>query len=489
MLRYFTVLSIVILTRVVVAQDIITLSKALDIAAHHSLDLKQSALILKRSEENLKAQKAGLKSDFDLSLDPFSYSNQLKYDDRPDGDGWYNVEQTTSSGLFSISQPLLVSDATLGLSNYLQWQNANGDKSFYNKLTLSIDQPLFVHNVQKMALKEVELDVENAQLNYALKKLSMETSITQAFYNVYTLQMQLLVYEEACVSQKQNHAIVIRKVESGLSDLEELYQSEINLVSAENSKLNAQVNLENAKDAFKVQIGMQFDYDFLAVVNVSTTAVSVDLKRSIDLALNATVELRQREINIDLAQLSLISTQDDEKFQGNLSLQFGLTGQDEAIDKLYDKTTNNTSIGFSLEVPIWDWGRRHALIRSSQLSLDYQKLLLKSDIIDIELTLRQLERKISSLYLQIEMSQKNVRNAQLTYDINVERYQKGQLSGMDLQLIQNQLSQKKMAQTNAVIDYKIQLLNMKIQTLYDWETQENYIPENLFSNEKHTLYQ
>jgi len=38
-----------------------------------------------------------------------------------------------------------------------------------------------------------------------------------------------------------------------------------------------------------------------------------------------------------------------------------------------------------------------------------------------------------------------------------------------------------MALTNAIINYKIELLNLKIQTLYDFEKQVPIIPEELKS--------
>jgi outer membrane protein len=40
---------------------------------------------------------------------------------------------------------------------------------------------------------------------------------------------------------------------------------------------------------------------------------------------------------------------------------------------------------------------------------------------------------------------------------------------MDLNIYQNQLSEKQLAYTNSLISYKIELLNLKIQTLYDFE--------------------
>ena len=67
-------------------------------------------------------------------------------------------------------------------------------------------------------------------------------------------------------------------------------------------------------------------------------------------------------------------------------------------------------------------------------------------------------------------------NAQLTYDLNLERYRNGDLTGMDLNLFQEQLSQKQLSYTNALISYKLELLNLKIQTLYDFEKKEQVSP-------------
>ena len=41
-----------------------------------------------------------------------------------------------------------------------------------------------------------------------------------------------------------------------------------------------------------------------------------------------------------------------------------------------------------------------------------------------------------------------------------------------------------MSLTNAIIDYKLELLNLKIQTLYDFENKINIIPEELLANEE-----
>jgi outer membrane protein len=55
---------------------------------------------------------------------------------------------------------------------------------------------------------------------------------------------------------------------------------------------------------------------------------------------------------------------------------------------------------------------------------------------------------------------------------------------MDLNLFQNQLSSKKIAYAQALIDYKIELLNLKVQTLYDFERGIGIVPEELIKKSK-----
>jgi len=47
---------------------------------------------------------------------------------------------------------------------------------------------------------------------------------------------------------------------------------------------------------------------------------------------------------------------------------------------------------------------------------------------------------------------------------------------MDLNIYQNQLSEKQLSYTNSLISYKLELLNLKIQTLYDFEKKIQVTP-------------
>ncbi len=473
------------------AQELLTLSKAMDLAASYSPDLKSSYMDIEKSEQNLKAQEASLKTQFNLDLTPFQYSRTRAYSDsyQDDQGGWQTTEDYESSGKFAISQPILLTNAELRLTDYFGWkkyENITKDYSsadYFNDLSLSLTQPLFQSNTQKNDLKQLKLDLENAQLSYDLVKLNMESNVTQGFYNVYKKQMSLITAQSEYDNQLKSYNIIKNKVEAGLEAKEELYQAVVNLVTSESSLKDANVSLEDTKDEFRVLLGVGFDYEFDVVVNVTPDSISVNATQAVDKALSVRSELRQKQISIETARLSLISTKDVDKFSGDLTLAVGLNGENEEIPHIYDEPTTTPNVSLTFSVPIWDWGARKAKIRSAEIDVESAELDLDNERITITKDIRSLCRSLDNQWIQIRIADINVENAQLTYDINAQRYENGDLTSMDLQQYQEQLSEAKNDQTNAIINYKLELLNLKIATLFDWETNQEYITDDLFNTD------
>lgn len=85
--------------------------------------------------------------------------------------------------------------------NRFGWQDNNSNidgtktsnKAFSNDLYLQLSQPIFTYNKRKMELQQIEYDYENANISYALQRLSTEKDITQQFYSVYMAQSQLAI--------------------------------------------------------------------------------------------------------------------------------------------------------------------------------------------------------------------------------------------------------------------------------------------------------
>jgi outer membrane protein len=461
-------------------QQGLTLEQALNIAESNSPDMKKTRLNLIRSQENLNAQNAALKSNFSLTLNPIAYSQNRAFNELISQ--WNSVQTTQSYGEFTISQPIVLTDARISLVNrfgytdsYSEYSNTT-TKGFSNNLSLIFDQPLFTYNRTKLQLKELELALENSKISYALQLLSLEKLVSQAFYYVYQQQQSLDISSQAFQNMQKSYEVIKNKVDAGISAREEMFQAEVNLATAKSDFENGEVSLENAKDDFKILIGMSLFDDIVVLPNIEVDTIKVDIAFAIDNGVANRLELRQREIDIEMSQFDLIQTKALNEFKGNLGLSVGIFGDNEKLADVYQNPTNNEDVALSLSIPLWDWGERKSRIKATEATIEAANISFDDERNNIILTIRKVYRNLINLQNQIVIARQNVTNSQLTYDLNLEKYKNGDLTGMDLNIFQNQLSEKQLSYTNSLISYKLELLNLKIETLYDFEKKEQVSP-------------
>ena len=222
--RYLTVLSCILFPAGgIIAQELLDMEKALDIAIQNSPEMQQVELALVRSQENLNAQRARLKSQFRLTLEPFDYQRSNRFDNRT-GE-WFVNESASSAGTFAINQRILPTDGTVALFNTFSYDYNNSEsagaidpisRTWNNRLYLQLTQPIFTYNRTKVELEQVELNYESSLLRYLLQMLSLERSVAQSFYNVYSRQMSLDIANEELKNNQESHEIIQNKVEGGL---------------------------------------------------------------------------------------------------------------------------------------------------------------------------------------------------------------------------------------------------------------------------------
>jgi len=472
------------------SQLLLTIDKALDIAQENSPDIRIAFMELERYQYILFAQRASLKSAFSLDLSPVSYEKNRRFDNRLSQ--WYTNETFNTGATFQVVQPILWTDGTLSLRNVFSWQDNKSElesgiyknKAFSNRLYLQLDQPIFTHNTRKMALKRIENDYENAHINYALQRLRSEQDITTNFYRVYTSQSSLQISKEELNNAEESYEIIKNKVEADLSAKDELFQAELNLATAKSAVEDAIVNLENQKDALKQTLGLPLTEEIYVTTDIHIEPININMEEAIRSGLSSRLELRQREIESQDLEFQMIETKADNEFKGNIGVSFGLMGDNKDFSKIYDNPTQNPVIAVTFSVPIFDWGRKKALVKAKKIQQNRNKIETEEERIDIELNIRQVWRELEKCRTQISIAEQNVKNAQLTYDLNLTRYREGDITGMEMNQFQTQLSSKKMAYTQALIDYKIALLNLKILSLYDFENNIPIVPLKDYSIKK-----
>ncbi|MEQ9658315.1 TolC family protein [Fulvivirga sp.] len=464
------------------AQRKLTLDESITIAQSSSLDIKKSKLNLFSNQRSLDAQRAAMKSRFALDVTPFDYNRTRIFNDL--FSQWNTNEDYNSFANFSVSQPIAATDGTVSLvnrlgyrDNYSEFQDSR-TKTYSNNLYLQVDQPIFTYNRNKLQLKELELNLENAEISNSLQMLTLEQNVTQSFYTLYQRQNSLDISLDEYENQQVSYEITKNKVDADLLAQEELYQAELNLSTSKSTLENNQVLLNNAADDFKLLLGMDLDQDVEVQVDINFITREVDLNQAIAHGLENRMELRQRGIAIERSQFELQRTKALNEFKGAVSLSLGVFGDNARAPEIYESPTMNPRVAISFSIPIWDWGENKARMEATNANLEINKVDLEVEERNITIGIRKVYRNLQNLENQIEIAQQNVKNAELTYDLNLERYRNGDLTSIDLNRFQSQLSEKKSALADALINYKIELLNLKILSLYDFENQRPVITQS-----------
>ncbi len=460
----------------------LTLDKALETAFRNSPSIQEARFSLTTSEENLKAQQAGLKSQFLLTLSPLTVSQTRTFSDLTSR---YNTQDLTKSALrFSITQPIKWTDGTLTVSDSFNWQKAASsytggiaESTFNNSLTLQLSQPLFTYNRTQMTIRQLELALENSQINYALRKLSIEQQVTQQFLSLYASRESLKIAQESLKNATESYQIIESKVKAGISAPEELYQADLTRLSSVASLENKQISYENALDNFKILIGLPLTEEIEAVADIRKKIVEVDLDKAVAHAQENRMELRQRDISIQNALDSLTRAEAENEFKGSIALSVGLTGVNTRFQSVYDSSNTDKQIALSFNIPVFDWGEKRHRLAATQASIDAVRLSASELRKSITASIRQAYRGLQNQKRQIEIAEVNVKNAERTYEINLERYKNGDLSSKDMQFYQIQLSEQRLSEVQALISYRLALLDIKVLSLFDFETNRSIIDQ------------
>lgn len=458
----------------------LTLERALEIAFENSPSIQEVALRLGISEHNLKAQQASLKSQFNLTLTPLDISDSRVFNELTSG---YNTqERVKSEAQFSITQPIKWTDGTLTIIEKFNWQEASSsytgsvkESNFSNSLYFRFNQPLFTYNRTKLRTRELKLALENARLNYAIQKLQIENQVTQQFLNLYYRLKSIEISNEEYRNSSESYEIIESKVEAGISAKEELYQADLTRANSQASLENNQIQYENALDNFKILLGLPFDTELEIMVDIRKSLREVNLSKAITHGLNNRMELRQKDIAIQNALNDVIRTAAENEFKASVDVSLGLTGTNNTFRDIYESPNDDKLIAVSVNIPIFDWGKKKHNLAASRAQVESSKLSAREEKRDIQLEIRQAYRNLQLQKTNIEIAEKNVKNARLTYEINLERYKGGDLSSKDMQFYQLQLSEEQLKEVQALINYKVALLDLKIRTLWDFEKNRSIV--------------
>ena len=301
------------------------------------------------------------------------------------------------------------------------------------------------------------------ELNTRLAVEDFIANLTAEYYNYVQQQIRLGNLKYAVSLSKERLRIVEARYQVGSLSRLDLQQARV-YFNADSSLLIQQYELLHSS-RIRLNELMGGDVDQLFMAQDSTIRFNAALEKSalLDDALQQNTVLLLSEKNKMLSKLNLKTLQSRNFPYLRLNTGYGFTHYNYNTGSLDRQRTWGPNIGLTLGYTLFDGFNRNReqknariSIQNRELEIERSNLALQSDFANMWMA---YQNNLELTKLEIE----SLRNAELNYEIAMERYKIGDLSGLELREAQNSLLEAEQrlltAQYNTKL-YEISLLQI-----------------------------
>lgn len=454
------------------SQKILTLDEALKIALKESYSIQSANFSLVNSEKSLEAQKLGLRSQVSLSVDLPSYTRSLRtsFDPSTGIDNYYSTENTMIQTSLTVTQPVMFTNGTISLSGVLQGNrqidlNSVQSNNYFSNLIISLNQPLFQINSQARSLERAEINLEKVKRNFTQNEKNIVYSVSSAFFNLVKSKKSLEISTEKVKQTQESYTTAANKFKAGLIAEDQALQLEVELSSSKNELLSSIQSFEEAKNDFKILIGLPLSDNIDVIGEVDYKPVTVDPEAAVQSALKNRPDILNAEIDVYLAELSVDETDARSEIKANLRASYGINKNADQFENIFDRFADTRSVSLNISIPILDWGKNSREVEASEASYGQTKLSLQNQKDNIRKEIISAVNKLNSSKARVDVLSKTVAIAEKSYSISLERFKVGNITSFELSQSRIRLTEAKLSSLSALIDYKLSVVDLERKTL------------------------
>lgn len=464
------------------------LEKSIDIAKEKSYVMLRLEQDLKIAEYNLKSATSKFKTHIDLNFVSPQFTETVRQYEDSTGIYFYPVKQLNYQGNISINQPLPTDGNVFirsGMSNYDDFYK--DIRSTYLNTRIGFTQPLdafYGYNSIKSSFKQAELAYERSKKQLKREELNLIYNVSNAFYNLLSVQKSADIAYLDLERQTDAFQMSKNKFEAGLIREVDALQMEVDLAEAQNNYELALVNQGAAMNVFKEAIGIELSDSVSLTNELKYEVIIVNPDQAVQLALENRSEIREQEIQIELSKLSLKRQKADGMIRADLTAYYekaGVSGQPistsflQSLENSYNDFVvrpQNFGVGFSVNIPLLDWGENKALVNAAKSRLKQNELQKTEVQRSIEREVRNLVADLNSSLKRLQLLEKNIVVAEKSFEITRLRFSDGDIDSQALALERNRLNNAYNSHLRAYISYQLMLAELMRKTFYDFQRNE-----------------
>ena len=453
----------------------LTLEDVIYIAKQQSPDALIAKHRFKRSYWEFRTYKAAYLPSLKLDGVIPNLNRSIDGITQPDGSEVYKERSLASySAEMSINQTIGFTGGSLFLSSGIQRLDNFGDSTVISYLSTPINigysQPIFKYNPYKWDRKIEPLKYDEAKRTYLENVEQILITATNYFFNLLLAQIEKDIAKKNLHNYDTLYHIAKGRYNLGKIAENELLQLELNLLKAQASVDNSDLNYENHLFMLKSYLRVKDDYEIVLIPPTKTWHTIIDVNKAIYEAKKNTSSGLAFERRLLEAESQVNKAKMDNRFDAELYAVFGLTQTSDDIIEAYRNPLDQQQVTLGVHLPILDWGLAKGNIKMAESSQELTKTSVEQEKIDFEQNIFLNVMQFNMQKNQLKIAAKSDTVAQKRFEVTQQRYLIGKINDvLELNNAQIDNDNAKKSYYSALHNYWRNYFELRKLTLYDFK--------------------
>ena len=325
----------------------------------------------------------------------------------------------------------------------------------YNFVT-SFSQPIFTGFALINQYKIASLGLDVAEISEKLTRQDVILDAKNAYFSILKSQKLMAVAEDTVKQVAAQKEVAENMYQVGMSPLNDLLQSQVQLANDKQRFITAQNNLEISKSQFNTLLRRSVNAPVAIVDILDYTPFEHDINYCLTQADQNRLELQVADLEVQIAekdyQLSKGNYFPSIDLTGNWSrrgTEWDVDGGEGIADKKFWDIRATATWDF------WQWGRTRYGVKEKLSRLSQAKYRKENIFDNIELEVKQAFLKTKESEKNITTIEKAIEQAKENLRITEERYKEQVSTTTDVLVAQTLLTETMTNYYNALYDFKI----------------------------------
>jgi len=397
---------------------------------------------------------------------------------------------TSTTANLGISQTV-----PTGGSYAFSFKNSKTNKPGFGTLVNPTYDSSFGVSLNQPLLRNFGVDVTNRFINIARNTLGinkelfrsvlMNTALTveQAYLDLVYARRNVDVVKDSLFLARDQSRITQIRIDVGASAPLDILQPKVQIATTEEQLIAAVASVRDAEDRLRALLNLpvqDWDRPIVPTDNVGYTPMTIDTDHAVAEALNLRPEVRENQLATDSKKIGYLFARNQVRPKLDAFLDYGaaglagsalpinpLTGQPtglrstsypHALNQIIGGDFPSWTVGVNIGVPILNIGAR-AEAKRAQLDFEQSKATEDQTRQNITVDVRKAVRDIDTAAKEITASKTAREAAEQNLDAERKRYENGMTTNFNVLQIQQQLSDARVRELQALVGYNKAVAN------------------------------